>query len=687
MPQAAAGLVALGEFIAAYGAYVAVAVSVLSTVYSYASREKPKEMRPGDPGMKLNTCSTQEVLKIVYGVQKVGGNDVFMTLDSSGSGYDILWIVQTLSEGQCDGIYQVSGTDRVWLNDKLESTYGSYATYYFHSGSSNQTVDTHLAAAIPSWTDPMRYTCYIVWKLKYNKDVYQSLPARQVELKGRRLYDFRDATTAWSDNPVLCLYDYVTNTRYGMGIDSTKIDTTSWTSAANYCDTKGWTLNMAVSQADAAIDVVESICNHFRGALIWFDGKYYLRYCDTTVESSVMTITDAHIYQEQSGKAVISVAEPSQFDSPDAIAVKFIDPNKNYVIDEIMVGDNTGVVKSFELLGCTDREMASNLGTYYLERWQMDRVISGRFRSDCLQVEPNDLVTLNTTALSISNQLMRVREANILPDLTIELLLEYDDDVLYDDSYNLNAENVYTCSLPDPSDEPPAVVNAQLTEETYNYRLRTFTRLKVTFDPPANYAWFDHVEVWLSYDDSTWEHLFDSTSDFEISNVEEGQDYYVRLKSVSIFGVRQQDINDRRLHKYISGYVNQPDSLAALYAIVTQNAVNLYADKIDDTDIELYEFRLGSSWSGGIFLASLRAPNLSLAGVKPGTHTFIANTLGNNGEYGETPRTAAATIIDPPDGWSVTDTETCTYFEAGETMTASYASVAVTLQDAGMTEA
>jgi len=78
----------------------------------------------------------------------------------------------------------------------------------------------------------------------------------------------------------------------------------------------------------------------------------------------------------------------------------------------------------------------------------------------------------------------------------------------------------------------------------------------------------------------------------------------------------------------------------------------------------VYEFRLGTSWSGAIFLASLRSPNLSLQGVKPsgaGGHTFIANTLSNNGEYGATPRSATVVLKNPPDGWTESDNDPCDY--------------------------
>ena len=44
---------------------------------------------------------------------------------------------------------------------------------------------------------------------------------------------------------------------------------------------------------------------------------------------------------------------------------------------------------------------------------------------------------------------------------------------------------------------------------------------------------------------------------------------------------------------------------------------------------------------------------MSLSGVKPGSFTFWANTLANNGNYGEVPVSASVSLADPPDGWSV----------------------------------
>lgn len=671
MPQVAAPVIAFLGTVST-STWVAIGITVASMAYSYLARPdeppQPSYTPQGDPGLKLNTRSTQEPVRVVYGTQKVGGNDVFMGV--AGSSNEELWIVETLSEGECDSIAQDGGADQVWLGDTIESEFGSKVSYWFHGGASDQAVDANLAAAFPEATDPYRHTCLIVWKLTFDRNYFQSMPRRTVLLKGRKLYDFRDESTAWSDNLVLALYDYLTNEDYGMNIAAAKIDTTSWTAAANYVDTKGWSFNRTVYRNEAAIDVVKDMLAHGRMSLVWYDGKYYLRYADLNEESSLMTLTDAHIFQTEDGRAEISVSEPSRYSRPDAVRVRFIDPEKDYAEDDLVVGDETGVVKQLDLLGLTDRETAANLAVYNLERWQLGRTVTGRFRDDCQALEPHDVVTLTSTALSVSDQLMRVIEADILPDGLVALTLQYEAESLYDDDYNLDEEDVYACTLPDPGAEPPSVRNVSVSEETYDYRLRTFTRLKVTFDEPANYPWFDRVEVRISYDDSAWEHIFDATEDFEIANVEEGVDYYIRLKTVSIWGTKQLDANDYKMLRSVTGYQDAPASLAALMAVVNANAVNLYAAKVSDPDVELYEFRLGSAWTSAIFLAALRSPNLSLYGVKPGSHTFMANTLSNNGQYGSTPRSATASLIDPPDGWTVQATESIDTLVANGTMEA-----------------
>ena len=629
-------------------------------------------------GLRANTRDPSVKLPIVYGKLRIGGNDVFM--ETTGSQYKDMWIVQTLSEGECEGIAAEQDPegepgdsteyDQVWLGDKAESEYGSNVQYWFHGGSHDQTYDTNLNSAIPKFNDNMQYVCYIVWKLIYDYDKFQNLPQRTVELKGRKLFDFRDNSTEWSDNPVLALYDFLTSTRYGYGFDSSKFDLVSWGAAATYCEIKGWTINMRVDRDINGHDVIDRICMLFRGELVWYSGKFYLRYADLNYETVSESLTDNDLLQNADGTAELSILQPGTFDIPDGLRVAFIDEEKGYVEDHIMVGDVSGVVKDVTLDGCTSRQQASNMGVYILERAKLDRVVSGTFRDNAIRLEPCDLTALTNETYGLLSQLMRVQSAGIRSDGLIDLTMAYEDIRLYDDNYDVDIEDTYECNLPDPTAEPPTISNVRVTEESYFYRLRNFTRIMIAFDEPADYPWFSHVEVWVrrgeEASDNTYEHQFNAASDFSIENVEEDEEYWIILRTVSIHGVKQSLDDGYSIRHVVTGYVDVPASCVELNAIVGPNTITLYSAKVTDPDIEVYEFRVGSTWAGGLFLAALRAPNLNLTGVKPGTHTFWVNTLSTNGRYGATPRSATVTLIDPPDSWVVQETFVCDYDESGD---------------------
>jgi hypothetical protein len=640
----------------------------------FGGYEAPKDV--GDdfdgrgPGISIreNTKTTQAEIPVLYGELRIGGNRVYYGF--AGANNKDLWMVLTLSEGECEGIAQIEGVDQIFLDDKIYTDFGGLVSYWFHAGTSTQTYDTNLNAVLPEWEDAQRYLAYMVFKCEYDKNYFQRVPKFNVVLKGRKVYDFRDATTAYSNNLVLCLHDYITSDRYGPGLATAKIDYPSWISAANYCDLKGFELNMLISKNKNSGNIIDEIKAHGRLRMNWFNGKYSLRYADLNYEAVAMELTDDHLAQGRDGKLNVSLAEPTSFKRPHGLKIKWRDPDNAYVEDDLPVGDQVGDIKTYNLLGCTDRQQAGIMGTYVLERAILDRTLTASLRDDALRLEPWDIVKATWTDFGLTDQYLRVRGVELSPEGHVGVKFAYEALALYNDVFDLVVADVYECTLPDPTEVPPSVTDVILAEELYDYRLRTFTRLNVTYIGPS-FAWFIGVNVYLSYDNVNWEFFGfvesgpASQGDFSIDPVEEGTTYYLILASVSLHGPEQSLAAGFKGARTILGYDTVPPSLYALFAVANANCVNLYADKLPSPDIEIYEFRLGG-WSGGIFLASLRSPNLSLYGVKPGSHTFYCNTLSNNGFYGETPRSAAVVLLEPPSGWTVQNTETCDYTETGD---------------------
>ena len=56
------------------------------------------------------------------------------------------------------------------------------------------------------------------------------------DIQGKLLYDPRTSTTVYSDNPALCVRDFITDVKFGMGADPATIDDSYTIAAANICD-------------------------------------------------------------------------------------------------------------------------------------------------------------------------------------------------------------------------------------------------------------------------------------------------------------------------------------------------------------------------------------------------------------------------------------------------------------------
>ena len=104
--------------------------------------------------------------------------------------------------------------------------------FKLHKGGDDQLADADLVTQVSKWTTDhrLRGIAYIYAQLDYDADMFPNgLPNISAEISGKKVLDFRSGSTAHSSNPALCIYDYLTDTRLGLGISTSDIDTTSFT--------------------------------------------------------------------------------------------------------------------------------------------------------------------------------------------------------------------------------------------------------------------------------------------------------------------------------------------------------------------------------------------------------------------------------------------------------------------------
>lgn len=626
---------------------------------------QPKASQEAGSGIDImmNMRHVQRPVPIIYGTRKIGSNDVFMSTSTEDSA--VLWIVHVLGEGPLEGVEtDEDGNPLIEIDGVLLHEFNEdeeVVEWEFYAGTSDQVVPPQLALEVPVYTDNLRYTSYIVFRLQYNQDKFRSIPTRRVVIKGRKILDYRTDIIAYSENPALILYDYMVGNDetgdYGLRFPPDAFEMTSWIAAANYCDEVGYKYHDIIYRNDSSIAILQKMLAHFRGVLGWDQGQFWLRYLDLRFEVPVYSIANNQILQSDDGNTVASIQQSGRFTLPDGIKVRWVDPYKDYSVDEILIG-NAGQCQYVDVTGYNRRGLAMNMGNYNLLRAQANRMVSITGRDDLLEVEHHDLLTINCDELELENELMRVQSQTVTEDGLISLTLIFENAQFYEDVYEESEDEIYDVQFDPYSKAPPSVVNIRIEEELYTYRERTMLRLKVNFDPPPDYAWYHHVIVYLAYGGIlpyfVWRFLQTAISEFYIENAAEGQLYALRFQTVSTFGTVQPKKEAPIVtHTAIGISDRYPASPNPLSITVNATSLDFYSLPVwTDPDISIYEIRLGTNWASGIKVAGLVRPIVTYGGVKPGNHTFFLNTRATNGLYGLIPQSASVFLQEPP-AWHI----------------------------------
>ncbi|MGA2332294.1 MAG: phage tail protein [Syntrophales bacterium] len=652
-----------------------------------AARKAGQQAADDARGQLLNVTSTQEPLKLIYGTTRVGINRAYV--GTAGTKNNNLHIIGNLGEGESDSIYQITGVDQIFLDEKLWNTFADSAAlpdgtipgmtvhYEFFNGSASQLPCSTLNAAIPAWNEAKRYCTYIYVRLFYDENLYQGMPDVTVIVKGLKIYDPRIksgvwmtgvqfaagvqwdlSATAYSNNPALCARDFITRSsrRGGFGIPQSRLDDQSFIDAANYCDAKGWTCNLALQSATAAgIDSLTQILTTFRGAIVYSDGRFKCRYRDLNYESPVMSLTEADVVEMT--ESTLKIIQPSIFDTPNAVRVKFTNKDNKYQTDDYVVSDAVAIAndgdyreETVEILGIDNYPNAMKMGAYSLARFRINKEVSHQAGSRCMVLEAFDLIQLTHSIPGWNNKILRITSVSIDGDGLVALDYQEEDPSMYTDTYNASAHSWHDTVLPDPTSSAiPHVQNVTQAEEVYNYRGRSFTRWKINFDPPSSdvYPYWDYAEIWLQIGSDPWKFETTSRSGYVLDPVQEGQSYGCKMVSVSVFGSKEDFAGAQYVTKNITGLTGYPTAMTAITAIASGDGVSVFGNAISDPDVVGYELRLGMSWNSAVVVGTYLDPKINFKGVRPATLTWWIAPKNNAGRYALNPVSASCQVFYP----------------------------------------
>ena len=363
----------------------------LAAAYVIDSMLRPLQ---GRTRVDLTVRSTTESRKIVYGKTLVSGPIVYAQIAPEGyltSGARargaLLCLVLALAGHRCQRFGALHLDDVVlpaehfsWGADgggTGHTTGGiayhkevSYVDGWAHLGSPDQTANAELMRAFPGeWTAQRRGrgVTYVTTMFEYGdyalKHIFKGgAPLNvAVEVEGKNdLYDPRlDASPgedptdslfrSWSDNPALCVADYLIDPVVGMGIPSSRIDWDAVVSAANRCDEtivvraaseehhldgrasifhpeiteKRYTCNGALYTQDAHRDNIHALLSTMNGSITYTKGQFVVR--AYAYQGPLVSITEDDLV----GPVEVNTND-DQFRAFNTVRGTFVDPASRY---------------------------------------------------------------------------------------------------------------------------------------------------------------------------------------------------------------------------------------------------------------------------------------------------------------------------------------------------------------------
>ena len=263
------------------------ALSLATLAIGVKGYMQARQMMAKGQDILANKTAAGGKIPVIYGTRRVGAQVVYMDVSNNDSRH--VFLVYALSIGECEDVLgRTIELDGNPLTDSSRFKYGCYIgsdkissgsgslntvtqvggtisagaggfgtnpsaryriTFNIHHGTASQTADPMLVASMPNWTSAHRLDgiCYIAAHYKFDKEgMFAGIPQMTVQVRGKKVFDPRDSsqtfgtvsTYKYSDNPALTFLDYISNNEYGKGLTSSQLNMSTFSSAANVCDTQ-----------------------------------------------------------------------------------------------------------------------------------------------------------------------------------------------------------------------------------------------------------------------------------------------------------------------------------------------------------------------------------------------------------------------------------------------------------------
>jgi hypothetical protein len=688
---------------ATQSASAAYAFSLGTSVLTKALMPQP-ELSGGDQGYLITQRGSTMPHQVIYGKTRIASGVVFQgTTDNNKYLHSVLAFAG----------HEVEEFETIYFNDEVLTLSGNDVTApakYVGKVKIVKKLGTTTQIAVTSsdlggvtppsqWTTDCKLlaTAYLYVMLEFDADAFPNgVPEVTAVVKGKKVYDPRTSTTAWSDNPALCMRDYLTSGKegtnttiynYGISEDIESVDDDLVIIAANVCDHLNYpvlsggtrfSLNGAFTTNTTPYDAIQNLSTAMGGLLWYAQGKWRMKPAYYT--SPVLDLNEDDL---RSGISVNT--RHSRRDNFNVVKGTFRGPESDYqpsdfpqvpvlnsaTYDALLAADG-GQESVIDLqLPFTDNTTeARRLSRITLERNRQQLSVQATFGLKAFQIQVGDIIRLTNTRLGFDNKEFEV--------ISWDFGVQGDYDILVNMSLREISESVFdevsdgavyesdNTTLPSPFDVPPVAV--ALTQE-YRIINEHVTNVLVVNVSATAFERVDYVEVeFKKSTDSTYSVL--GTGDlgrFEILDIETPLAgaagtivYDVRARAINAFGVKG-DFTDAQ--KTVEADTTGPSAPSTFEKQLSGGTLFFAWTASTDFDLSYYKLWHSSSTtatftdgSAQVIINKVARPATSVA-YPALSGTFFIEPYDKSGNEG----TVASVVVLPSElpelGTSQTDTE------------------------------
>ena len=614
-------------------------------------------------GVLVNKQSNNANIPVIYGTRKVGGTRVF--LQTSGTDNQYLYGALVLCEGEINNITSIIVDDnevtfsggiadgtQITSND---SKYGTTITIQPFFGTDGQSASS-LLTTLTDWTSNHKLSgiSYIAFRISWDADKYIGIPTIQAVVQGKKVVSYNASseaqTAAYSTNPAWCLLDYLTNTRYGKGIDIGDIDIPSFYTASTIATTQvtpysgGSDINLfdcnaVLDTGQKLIDNTRTLLKGMRGFLPYTQGKYKL--IVETTGASVLTLNEDNII------GGIKVSSERKNEKYNRVQVNFINPEKNYQSDTIVYDTDHSTLKAadggflqegvIDLPTITNPYQALEFGEIILNRSRNNLGLELTANYTALNLAIGDIVAVTSSITGFSAKPFRVVGMAINPNFEVALSLMEHQDSWYTFSEKDQVAVIPDTSFPNPfTVQPPSSLT--LDDQLISYADGT---VMVAMDisigaSPDQFVREYQVEYKLTSDANYIIHARGTVQlNHRVLNVISAENYTVRVKAINSLGVESSYVSATR---DIVGAIAPPSDVQDFAINIVGSDAHLSWTPIPDFDLSHYVINyttatVNAEWQNSFTLITRVSRPASSITVPARTGSYLIKAVDKLGNY------------------------------------------------------